>query len=223
MGIGDTGKPRRARALAGAPGVGEFEWNTVTNDWWWSDALFSLYGYQPEAVKPSLRIFLQHKDPRDRARIDAVFNRCLAKGGPFSCYHRIIDARNREKTVVVVGQGTRDDENSRTVLMHGYMVDVTTSVQQEASAALQAALTNRAQIEQVKGALMAVHNLDADGAFAVLRGYSQVSDRRVSAIAEAALDAFRQRGEAESLSRQELDQILWNAGHQHEERGSSGR
>jgi hypothetical protein len=215
MHAGDTAKPRRTAGLVGAPGVGEFEWDTVTNNWWWSDALFTLYGYQPEAVKPTLKIFLQHKDPRDQARIDAVFNRCLAKGGPFSCYHRIIDARGRGKTVVVVGHGARNAENSKTILMHGFMVDVTTSVQQEASAALQAALTNRTQIEQVKGAIMAVHNLDADAAFAVLRGYSQVTDKRVSAIAEAALAAFRQRGEAEAMSRHELDQILWNAGRQH--------
>ena len=214
MHVGDTGKARRAPALAGAPGVGEFEWDTVTNAWWWSDALCHLYGYEPEAVKPSLKTFLQHKDPRDKARIDAVFNRCLAKGGPFSCYHRIIDARGKSKTVVVVGHGSRDAEDSKTVLMHGFMVDVTASVQQEASAALQAALTNRVEIEQVKGALMAVHNLDADAAFAVLRGYSQVSNRRVSAVAATAVIAFRERGEAESISRHELDQILWNAAHQ---------
>ena len=94
------------------------------------------------------------------------------------------------------------------------MADVTASVQQEASAALQAALTNRVEIEQVKGVLMAVHNLDADAAFAVLRGYSQVTNRRVSAVAEAALIAFRKRGEAESISRHELDGILWSAAHQ---------
>lgn len=214
MRMGDTAKPSRAGTFGGTPGVGEFEWDIVTNDWRWSDALFHLYGYQPGAVKPSLKVFLQHKDPRDKARIDAVFNRCLAKGGSFSCYHRIIDARRKEKTVVVVGLGERDAEDSRTVLMRGFMVDVTTSVQQEASAALQAALTHRAQIEQVKGVVMAVHNLDADAAFAVLRGYSQVSDRRVSAIAEAAIAAFAQRGEAESMTRHELDQILWAAAHQ---------
>jgi hypothetical protein len=214
MDVGATDKARRHPALAGEPAVGEFEWDTVTSVWWWSDALCHLYGYEPAAAKPSLKTFLQHKDPRDKARIDAVFNRCLAKGGPFSCYHRIIDARGKGKTVVVVGHGIRDAEDTRTVLMHGFMVNVTASVQQEASAALQAALTNRAAIEQVKGALMAVHNLDADAAFAVLRGYSQVSDKRVSAVAEAALMALRERGEADSISRHELDQILWNAGHQ---------
>lgn len=208
----ETGKERRAGG--GTPSVGEFEWDIITNAWWWSDALCHLYGYEPEAVKPSMKIFLQHKDPRDLARIDAVFNRCLAKGGPFSCYHRIVDARGRGKTVVVVGHGSRDAEDTRTVLMHGFMVDVTASVAREASATLQAALTNRVEIEQVKGALMVVHNLDADAAFAVLRGYSQVSNRKVSAVAEAALIAFRERGEAESISRHELDQILWNAAHQ---------
>jgi hypothetical protein len=211
----DNGKPQRRPGRAGQPGVGEFEWDILTNAWWWSDALCHLYGYEPEAAKPSLRTFLRHKDPRDRARIDAVFNRCLAKGGPFSCYHRIIDARGRGRTVVVVGDGIRDAEDTRTVLMHGFMVDVTASVQREASAALQAALTNRAAIEQVKGALMAVHSLDADAAFAVLRGYSQVADKKVSALAEGAVIAFGERGDADGITRSELDQMLWNAAHQH--------
>lgn len=212
MHVGDTGKARKA-PVPGAPLVGEFAWDTVTNAWWWSDALCHLYGYEPGAAEPSFKTFLRHKDPRDLARIDAVFNRCLAKGGPFSCYHRIIDARGRAKTVVVVGHGTRNAEDTKTVLMRGFMVDVTASVEREASAALQAALTNRVAVEQVKGALMVVHNLDADGAFAVLRGYSQVSNRRVSVIAEAVLAAVRKRGEAPSISRHELDQILWDAAH----------
>ena len=84
MRMGDTDKPPRTAALAGAAGVGEFEWDTVTNDWWWSDALFSLYGYQPEAVKPSLKIFLQHKDPRDQARIDARLQPLPRQGRTFN-------------------------------------------------------------------------------------------------------------------------------------------
>lgn len=210
MRLDEAGR-HRASPWTGAPGVGEFEWDIDRGTWWWSDALCRLYGYQPGSVQPSLKTFLQHKDPRDLARIDAVFNRCLAKGGPFSCYHRIIDARGRRRTVVVVGHGERDDEDSRTVSMHGYMVDVTTSVQQEASLALQAAMSSRAQIEQVKGALMLVHHLDADAAFAVLRGYSQVTETKVSAIAAAALRAFHRRGSSESITRGELDQILWEA------------
>ena len=200
-------------ALEGGYGVGQFEWNTETGAWSWSDAMFRIYGYEPRAVEPSLERFLQHKDPQDMARIDSVFDRCLSEGGPFSCYHRIIDVKGKHKIVVVVGYGERDDADSRTVLMHGFMVDVTASGQRETSEALQAALKNRGAIEQVKGAIMLVHGLDEDAAFALLRGHSQVYNKKVAAIVADLLDAIRNRSGSESISRGELDRMLWDAAH----------
>ena len=195
------------------PEVGQFTWDTTTDAWWWSDGLYRLYGYEPGTVAPSLECFLQHKDPRDMARIDAVFGRSLAEGGPFSCYHRIVDARGVHKTVVAVGFGTRDPEETRTVLMQGFLVDVSTSTQQETEATLQQVLQHRAGIEQVKGALMLLHGLDADAAFAMLRGYSSIYNRKLSTIVSSVLEAFRQRDSSESVQRSELDRMLWDAVH----------
>ena len=197
----------------GDSGLGQFEWSPVTGDWSWTDGLYRIYGYAPRSIEPTLERFLQHKDPRDMARIDAVFARCLAQGGPFSCYHRIIDAQGKRKIVVVVGYGERDAKDTRTVRMHGFMVDVTASGEQETSAALQAALKNRAGIEQVKGAIMLVHGLEADAAFALLRSHSQVYNKKVAAIVADLLVAFTTRPEEESVSRGELDQMLWDAAH----------
>jgi hypothetical protein len=211
MHLESTARENRFDGVEGDHGVGQFEWNHLTGSWSWSDGMFHLYGYEPGSVEPSMERFLQHKDPRDMARIDAVFNRCLAEGGPFSCYHRVIDARGRHKIVVVVGYGERDAENTRTVLMHGFMVDVTTSGERETSAALQAALKNRAAIDQVKGMIMLVHGLSADAAFALLRGHSQVYNKKVSAIVDDLLLAFENRPTAESISRGELDRMLWDA------------
>jgi hypothetical protein len=203
----------RVVALEGGSGVGRFEWNTETGAWSWSDGMFGIYGYEPHAVEPSLERFLQHKDPRDMARIDGVFARCLAEGGPFSCYHRIIDARGQHKIVVVVGYGERDAADTRTVLMHGFMVDVTASGQRDTSEALQAALKNRGAIEQVKGAIMLVHGLDEDAAFALLRGHSQIYNKKVATIVANLLDAIRHRSSSETISRGELDRMLWDAAH----------
>ena len=213
MSLESTANEASVDVLEGGSGIGQFEWNTVTGVWSWSDGLYGLYGYEPRSVEPSLDRFLQHKDPRDLARIDAVFDRCLAQGGPFSCYHRVIDARGKHKIVVVVGYGERDAENTRTVLMHGFMVDVTASGERETSQALQAALKNRGGIEQVKGAIMLVHGLDEDAAFALLRGHSQVYNKKVSAIVADLLAAFQDRSSSESISRAELDRMLWDAAH----------
>jgi hypothetical protein len=194
-------------------GVGRFTWDVPVGGWWWSDDLFRIYGYEPGAIEPSLDAFMRHKHPQDLARIDAVFNRCLSEGGPFSCWHRIVDAGGKQKTVVVVGFGERSEDDERTVRMHGFMVDVTLSGQQDTNAALEAALQNRAGIDQVKGAIMLVHGIDADAAFALLRGHSQAYNKKVAAIVADLLVAFQERADSETITRAELDQILWTAAH----------
>ena len=213
MRLGEMTEKAGAAGAEESSGVGRFTWDVLSGSWWWSDDLFRLYGYQPGTVEPSMEAFLRHKHPKDLARIDAVFNRCLEEGGPFSCWHRIIDATGKQRTVVVVGHGDRDEDDTRTVRMQGFMVDVTQSGQQDTNAALEAALKNRAGIDQVKGAIMLVHGLDADAAFALLRGHSQVYNKKVSAIVADLLVAFEQRPSTEGITRGELDRMLWDAAH----------
>jgi hypothetical protein len=191
--------------------IGEFTWDTVADVWWWSDGLYRLYGYEPSAVEPTLERFLQHKDPRDRAQIDLVFTRCSQEGGPFSCHHRIIDAHGVHKTVVAIGFGHRDAADARTELMQGFLVEVSSDSDPESEASLQSLLLSRASIEQVKGALMLVHGVSADAAFHLLRGYSQVYNKKVAAIVTAVLEAFSTRPPVAAVSRGELDRIIWEA------------
>ena len=191
--------------------VGQFTWHTVTDVWWWSDGLYELYGYQPSSVEPTLERFLQHKDPRDRAQIDAVFTRCSREGGPFSCHHRIIDAHGVPRTVVAIGFGHRNAADTRTDVMQGFLVEVSRGGGPETEDALQSLLLSRSLIEQVKGALMLVHGLTADAAFSLLRGYSQVYNKKLTAIVAAVLEAFENRATTESISRAELDRILWDS------------
>lgn len=191
--------------------IGQFTWDTVADMWWWSDELYRLYGYQSLSVEPTLERFLQHKDPRDRAQVDLVFTRCAQEGGPFSCHHRIVDANGVHKTVVAIGFGHRDSADTRTDVMQGFLVEVSSDDHSESEAALQSLLLSRASIEQVKGALMLVHGVSADAAFSLLRGYSQVYNKKLAAIVVAVLEAFRTRPPTNTVSRGELDRILWNA------------
>ena len=193
--------------------VGEFTWDTVADVWWWSDDLYRLYGYEPGSIEPSLDRFLHHKDPRDKARIDAVFSRCMEEGGPFSCYHRINDARGGQKTVVAIGFGRRDPEDTKTVVMQGFLIDVTVPAGDGAEATLQVVLESRAGIEQVKGALMLVYGVSAEAAFDLLRGYSQIYNKKLATIVAAVLVAFGARDNAAGITRGELDRILWDAAH----------
>jgi hypothetical protein len=191
--------------------VGEFAWDTVADTWWWSDGLYRLYGYPPRGIEPTLARFLQHKDPRDRAQVDLVFTRCAEEGGPFSCHHRIVDAAGTAKTVVAIGFGHRNAAGSRTDLMQGFLVEVSSGNTPEHEAALQSVLRSRAAVEQVKGALMLLHGLSEDAAFDLLRGYSQVYNKKLAVIVAAVLETFRSRTTTSTVSRAELDRILWDS------------
>ncbi len=191
--------------------VGRFTWHIVTDVWWWSDGLYELYGYEPSSVEPTMERFVQHKDPRDRAQVDAVFSRCSREGGPFSCHHRIIDAQGVSRTVVAIGFGHRNAADTRTEVMQGFLVEISRGGGADAEEALQSLLLSRSLIEQVKGALMLVHGVTADAAFSLLRGYSQVYNKKLTAIVADVLESIANRPLAESISRAELDRILYDA------------
>lgn len=55
---------------------------------------------------------------------------------------------------------------------------------QDVADSIQRALQTRAPIEQAKGVLMAVHGIDADQAFEILRRESQTTNVRLHTVAE---------------------------------------
>jgi len=197
-----------AHPRAEASGAGEFRWDVPSGGWWWSDALYELLGHQPGAVPASLELFLQHKDPADRARVDMVIDRCVQNGGPFSCYHHILDARGKRKTVVAVGRGDRNSDDTQTVLIQGFMVDVTGGSRADTTIALESALVHRAAIEQVKGMVMLTHQLDADAAFELLVGHSMITNTKLTTIVTTVLDRVTRRSAAEEITRADLDALL---------------
>lgn len=188
--------------------AGEFRWDVLTGAWWWSDAMYELLGYQPGSVPAALERFVHHKDPADRARVDMVIDRCLHDGGPFSCYHHIIDAHGTRKTVVAVGRGDRDLDDTRTVAIHGFMVDVSAASGADTTVALEAALVHRGMIEQVKGMVMLTHQLDADAAFELLVGHSMITNTKLTTIVTTVLDRVAHREATEMVTRADLDALL---------------
>jgi PAS domain-containing protein len=49
--------------------IGNWERDLRTNQLWWSDECYRLFGYQPGAIQPSYPLFLQHVHPEDRSRV----------------------------------------------------------------------------------------------------------------------------------------------------------
>ncbi len=164
-------------ALLGGPSqrVGTFAYRYGTDTWTWSDTVARMHGYEPGEVQPTTELVLSHEHPDDLARVKALLKQSSA---PFSSRHRIRTATGETRKVVVVGGAVTDPEG-RIVATRGFYVDVTEAfradLQQEVGDELQVIVAHRAVIEQAKGMLMAIYELDAESAFGIMTRLSQHS------------------------------------------------
>jgi len=180
---------KRARALPDDRRLGEYRYDLVREEWWWSPDMFALHGFAPGEVVPTTALALAHKHPDDLDRATRVLEAATTGGTPFSLPHRILCANGSERTVVATGQVRRDPATGAVVELSGWAADVTTYVgsraAEEAGAQIRAAAQTRGTIEQAKGMIMLAVGMDADEAFALLRRTS--NDRNVPVHRLAAL------------------------------------
>ncbi|UKJ62671.1 PAS domain-containing protein [Cellulosimicrobium cellulans] len=143
--------------------VGQYRVELGSGSWWWSDEVYTMHGWTPGDVEPSLDALRSRKHPDDRARVVRAATEAIRSGRPFSCAHRIVDGHGKARSVVVTGQGRRD-ARGRVVEIAGYVVDVSPThkeaLERESQRAVTRAFVSQAAVEQAKGVLMAVHGVD---------------------------------------------------------------
>jgi PAS domain S-box-containing protein len=184
------------------PPVGYYTYTVGDDHWWWSDGMYVLHGFAPREVPATTEFLLHHKHPDDIARTYEVLETAVRTGEPFSCYHRVIDRRGRVRSVLAVGRGVKDADGHVEQLT-GFFIDLTEVRRAETEAEVELALLriaeHRATIEQAKGMLMVVTGCDAEGAFALLRHYSQQGNVKLNEVAHrlvATVASARSSGEA---------------------------
>jgi fructose-specific component phosphotransferase system IIB-like protein len=112
---------------------------------------------------------------------------------PFSTRHRIIDVQGRTREVVVVAGHLRNDAGE-VIGTDGFYVDVTRSIEEHQTTITEAVAEiaeHRSTIEQAKGVLMMVYDIDADAAFDVLKWRSQESNIKLRLLAERLMSQFQ--------------------------------
>lgn len=163
--------------------MGRFVYNYNTDSWVWSSTVARMHGYESGEVQPTTELVLSHKHPEDLALVKGLLKRSSA---PFSSRRRIRTKSGEARTVVVVGEIVKDDDDE-VVATRGFDVDVTkvveADVQRVVGEELEVIVAHRAVIEQAKGMLMAVYALHADAAFDVLRWRSQELNVRLHDVA----------------------------------------
>ncbi|MGG5260969.1 PAS and ANTAR domain-containing protein [Phycicoccus avicenniae] len=156
--------------------------------WRWSPEMYALLRVADDGGDPAELVF-DRMHPADRARVLALLEVVVATPGPFAGQYRLRSDDGAERAVAFLGDVVRA-EDGEPLRLEGMAFDVTDAVRLAASEAVRAATSERAAVEQVKGALMHAHGLDADAAFAVLVQLSQQANVRVAVLAARVVELF---------------------------------
>ena len=175
---------------------GSFHLTRGSGTWSWSEELYSIYGFAPGDLVPTLELMLSHQHPEDRSTVEQSLVETIEQGRPLSLWHRIVDAQGTTRQVVTVGTAERDGDGS-VVAVTGFTTDVTEAVRRTTSHDVQHAMQviseSRPAIEQAMGVLMMTYAIDAEAAFALLRRYSQYHNVKVRDIARSVVESMSGR------------------------------
>ena len=103
--------------------IGNWKWNIVTNEKYWSDEIYRIFGHSPQEFEATYDTFLGYIHPDDRDYVDNVTKEAL-KGKPYSIDFRIVLADGEERIVHEEGEVVFD-EKKIPIRMTGTIQDIT--------------------------------------------------------------------------------------------------
>lgn len=176
-------------ALAGGDCVaGTFRYDVTSGELQWSEEIYRIHGYHRGEVVPTMGLLMSHLHAEDRKGCREIFEDACRAGGFFASYHRLFDARRRERRVLMAGEGM-PDADGKPLFVDGFILDLTRTVQLEtdrsAREAIEGAIGTRGLIEQAKGILMGILHIGSDAAFERLSVYSQHHNLKLAHTASA--------------------------------------
>lgn len=101
----------QAQALAH---VGSWEWDAATGTERWSDELFRIFGYAPQAITPTLDIFREAIHPDDRPRVVEAIKDSRRQNQPYRVTCRIRRPSGEVRHVLCRGTVTCDSQGRPT-------------------------------------------------------------------------------------------------------------
>lgn len=105
-------------------GLGSYDWDITTDVLRWSDALFRIYGHDPDEFTPSYERFLERVHPEDQARVQRIHQAAVRDGTAFETEERIVRADGEVRTLLTNGHVVTDATGAP-VRLHGVCRDVT--------------------------------------------------------------------------------------------------
>jgi PAS domain S-box-containing protein len=116
------------RSLAEAQRIahlGSWDWNIATNELWWSDEVYRIFGLRPQEFDATYEAFMASVHPADRALVDGSVERAFRDPqAKYEVEHRVVRRDGVERIVHERGRVTFDD-SAQAVRMVGTVQDVT--------------------------------------------------------------------------------------------------
>ncbi|OBF41817.1 antitermination regulator [Mycobacterium sp. ACS1612] len=210
---GSDGDDGRSVGDGGPQRIGWFRYFFDEDRWEWSPEVERLHGYEPGTVNPTTELVLSHKHPDDFRQVADTIDMIRRRRQAFRSRHRIRDAHGNVHFVAVLGDELRN-ESGEVVGTYGFYVDLTAEErvhQSQMTTELLRIAERRSAIEQAKGMLMMVYNIDEGAAFNLLRWRSQEANIKLVRLAEQLVADFRQANHSGDLSRARYDQLFMTA------------
>ena len=103
---------------------GNWEWNVETNEIYWSDTLFRIFGVQKEDFKVSFDNYIEriHKD--DRNHVSDLIQQCFDDGEDYEMLHRVVHPDDEIRWLQCRGKAIRNAEG-QIVRLLGTAQDIT--------------------------------------------------------------------------------------------------
>ena len=104
--------------------IGNWDWNILSNELWWSDEIYRLFKVSRESFGATYESFLERVHPDDRGAVSRAVNRALRSNKPYSIDHRIVLPDGTERIVHERAEVTFSDDG-RATRMTGTVHDIT--------------------------------------------------------------------------------------------------
>ena len=104
--------------------LGNWDWNILTNELYWSDEIYRIFGLAPQEFDATYEAFLNSVHPEDKEFVKKSVDRALYDDEPYSIDHRIVLPDGEVRTVHEQADITFD-ETGRPIRMVGTVQDIT--------------------------------------------------------------------------------------------------
>jgi PAS domain S-box-containing protein len=110
--------------------AGSFGWNTATEEIFWSEESYRIFGYDP-STKPTVAMMLDRVHPDDLALVREVIDRAAREREDFDLEHRLLMPDGAVKHLHVVAHAVKDGASKLQFM--GALMDITARKQAESA------------------------------------------------------------------------------------------